>query len=312
MISSSSYAEPVSFRKKSGHPQEILLINERYQPFLEDIGFTGFDAVWSFAGGEVIKQKGERTVIRAQFPCATMHEVEHGQRPAGDIAFYIKKHCQRLSLWQSLRCLLRPAGPCGEGVKEFYNYCRFRHNGLGTAVPVAAGIKFSSFFRADSFLISRDFFPLMALEDIVLHNPATLQGAKNQHKKKNILREIARYARRMHDSGMNQKDFNATHILLQDPEAERPQVALFDLQRVDRNPLNRFRWPIKALAEMNYTLPPGIFDEDDRIFLFSAYKGKERLSFLDQWQYSLIRLKTAKIARHSRKRGLAPKMTEMD
>ena len=43
MISSSSYAEPVSFRKKSGHPQEILLINERYQPFLEDIGFTGFD-----------------------------------------------------------------------------------------------------------------------------------------------------------------------------------------------------------------------------------------------------------------------------
>jgi hypothetical protein len=312
MNSSCSYAEPVSFRKQAGPAKEMLITNEKYQRFLEDIGFTGFDAVWTFAGGEVIKQKKERTVVRVQFPCATSHEAQHGQSTDGESVFYIKKHCQRLSLWQRLQCLLRPAGPCGEGLKEFYNYCRFRHNGLGTAFPVAAGIKFSSFSRADSFLITRDFSPLIALENIVLQHPATLQGAKNREKKKNILREIARYARRMHDSGMNQKDFNATHILLHDLEAERPQVALFDLQRVDHNTLNRFRWPIKALAELNYTLPPAVFDEDDRIFLFSAYKGKENLSVLDHWQYRLIRLKTERIAKHTKKRGLAPKMTKSD
>jgi len=312
MTSACSYTEPVSVRKKSVQPKEVLIINKRYQSFLERVGFTSFDAIWSFAGGEVIKQKGERTVIRVTLPCATARAAEPGHCPDEDIVFYIKKHCQRLSLWQRLHFLLRPAAPCGEGLKEFHNYCLFRQCGLGTAVPVAAGIKFSSFFRADSLLITRDFSPLIALEEIVLQQPTTLQGMENQPKKENILREIARYARRMHDSGMNQKDFNATHILLQDLETKQPQMALFDLQRVDHNPLNRFRWPIKALAELSFTLPPPVFDEGDRIFIFSAYKGKKDLSVLDQWQYRLIRRKTDRIAKHTQKRGLAPKMTDID
>jgi len=312
MTFSCNYAEPVSFRRHGQGRQGLLLINEKYQHLLQGIGFTSFAAVWAYTGGEIIKEKGERTVIRAEFPCPAGPYAEPGQGPMEDTVFYLKKHCQLLSLWQRLGCLLRPAGPCGEGLKEFNNYCQFRQKGLATAVPVAAGIKFSSFFRADSFLLTRDFSPLTALEDIVLQQPATLQCPENQQKKSNILRAIARYARHMHDSGMNQKDFNATHILLQDPEAERPQVALFDLQRVDHNPLNRLYWPIKALAELNFTLPSAVFSERDRIFLFSAYKGKESLSALDRWQYRLIRRKSDSIARHTRKRGLAPKMTGTD
>jgi hypothetical protein len=299
-----NYTETVSFRRHGQGRQEMLLINKRYQHCLASIGFTSFAALWDYADGEIIKEKGERTVIRAELPCPA--------DPEENTVFYLKKHCQRLSLWQRLLCLLRPLASCGEGFKEFHNFCRFRQNGLATADPVAAGIKFSSFLRADSLLITRDFAPLTALEDIVLQRPATLQGMENQQKKNNILRSVGRYARHMHDSGMNQKDFNATHILLQDLEAEHPQVALFDLQRVDHNPLNRFRWPIKALAELNYTLPPAIFSESDRIFLFSAYKGKESLSALDRWQYRLIRRKTDKIARHTKKRGLAPKMTGIE
>ncbi|MBU4262361.1 MAG: lipopolysaccharide kinase InaA family protein [Proteobacteria bacterium] len=312
MTFSCNYEAPVSVRRYGQQRQEILLINERYQHFLQGIGFTSFAAAWTFARGEIIKEKGERTVIRAEFPCPADPEVEHGHGPEENTVFYIKKHCQRLSLWQRLQCLLRPLVSCGEGFKEFHNYCRFRQNGLATAVPVAAGIKFSSFLRADSFLITQDFSPLTALEDIVLQQPATLLGRENQQKKNNILRAVGRYARRMHDSGMNQKDFNATHILLQNLVSEQPQVALFDLQRVDHNPLNRLRWPIKALAELNYTLPPVLFSESDRLLLFSAYKGKKNLSALDQWQYLLIRRKTARIARHTQKRGLAPKMTDTE
>ncbi|MEW6520278.1 MAG: lipopolysaccharide kinase InaA family protein [Thermodesulfobacteriota bacterium] len=308
MTLSCNYAEPVVFLSHCPERHEMLLMNENYRQFLESIGFTSFAAVWAYAGGEVIKEKGERTVIRAKFPCPP----EPGQDPAADSTFYLKKHGQRLSLWQRLHCLLRPTAPCGEGLREFYHYCQFRQSGLATAVPVAAGIRFSSFLQADSFLLTRDFAPFTALEDIVLQQPATLQGAENQQKKSNILRAIARYARHMHDSGMNQKDFNATHILLQQLGSENPQVALFDLQRVDHNPLNRFYWPIKALAELNFTLPAAIFSESDRLALFSAYKGKKSLAALDRWQYLLIRRKTDSIARHTRKRGLAPKMTDTD
>lgn len=303
-----SHAEPI-VQRQSGGAAEFLLINKRYATFLEQTGFTTFHAVWSFSGGEVIKEKGERSVVRVHFPAAADGCANSCQFQDSTSFFYIKKHRQRLSLRQRLQGILRPADACGEGVREFFNYCTFRQHGLATASPVAAGMRFTSFLQADSFLITRDFFPLVALEEIILQQPATLQGAENERRKRSILGAIARYARKMHDSGMNQKDFNATHLLLRESDAAPPEVALFDLQRVDRNPLNRWRWPIKALAELNCTLPATIFTGRDRMFLFKTYKDKEVLSALDHWQYRLICRKTESIARHTEKRGLAPKMT---
>jgi hypothetical protein len=305
-----SHAEPIVVRRTTGEAGQLLLANARYEPFLEAAGFTTFDAVWAFAGGEVIKVKGERSVIRAEFPDPAGSGPEQCQLSARPSYFYIKKHRQRLSLWRRLAGVLRPAAACGEGVREFSHYCRFRRHGLATAAPVAAGMRFTSFLTADSFLITRDFFPLVALEELILLRPATLQGAANEKKRRRILGAIAAYAGKMHASGMNQKDFNATHLLLREPDAACPGVALFDLQRVDRNLLNRWRWPIKALAELNCTLPPTIFTEADRMALFKAYKARENLTFLDRCQYRLICRKTASIARHTKKRGLAPKMTD--
>jgi len=309
MTHSCRHAEPIVVQRKSDGAAEFLLINKRYETFLEQTGCTTFHAVWSFADGEVIKEKGERSVMRVKFPGAADADPDEYQYPGRIPFFYIKKHRQRLSLWQRLHGILRPANAAGEGVKEFFNYCSFRQHGLATASPVAAGMRFTSFFKADSFLITRDFFPLVALEDIILQYPATLQGVENEQKRRNILGAIARYAGKMHAGGMNQKDFNATHLLLREPDAALPEVALFDLQRVDRNPLNRWRWPIKALAELNCTLPSTIFAEQDRMFLFKTYKDKEILSPFDQWQYRLICRKTESIARHTKKRGLAPKTT---
>ena len=306
----SNYCDPISCREKLSASNERLIINQSYRNLLSDIGFTTFTAVWSYEGGELIKQKGERSVIRVQFPLKRSHIINDCQTADKDTFFYIKKHRQRINLWQRLQCIIRPAYFFTEGLKEFHNYCDFRQKALGTAFPVAAGMKFFSFFHAASFFITQDFSPLIDLEDIVLKHPATLQGDNNRAKKRNILREIAVYARRMHDCGMNHKDFNATHILLQNLDTQLPQVALFDLQRVDGNPLNRLRWPIKALAELNYTLPPSIFSENDRVFLFLSYKGEKRLSAIDQLQYKWICRKTDKIARHSEKRCLATKMTK--
>ena len=84
----------------------------------------------------------------------------------------------------------------------------------------------------------------------------------------------------MHDSGMNQQDFNATHILLYNIESGNPAVVLFDLQRVDTSLLNSFRWPIKALAELNFSLPSSIFTENDKVFLFTNYKAKKNFLLL--------------------------------
>jgi len=302
--------DPILCREKLGPSNGRLIINQNYQSFLSDIGFTTFNAVWSCEDGELIKQKGERSVIRIQFPLNKRYIINDCQAVDKDTFFYIKKHRQQISLLKILQHIIRSSYFPSEGYKEFHNYCDFRRNGLGTAVPVVAGMKISSSFQADSFIITQDFAPLTDLEDIILRHPETLQGERNHIKKRVLLREIAVYARRMHNCGMNHKDFNSTHILLNNMDTHMPQVAVFDLQRVDRNSFNRWRWPIKALAELNFTLLPSIFSEDDKVFLFLSYKEKKCHSIIDRMQYMWIRRKTDKIARHCKKRGLAPKVIE--
>jgi hypothetical protein len=106
----------------------------------------------------------------------------------------------------------------------------------------------------------------------------------------------------MHDKGFNHRDFNATHILLRyETPSDIPQLAVFDLQRVNRSRIFRFRWPIKTLAEVLYTLPENLFDEEDRQHLFACYKRKKKLNFLDWFQWRWIQRKTDRIARHTTK-----------
>ena len=300
-----SYFQHIPYQIKVESPHGQIRVNQNYTSLLQQIGFTTFSDIWSYAGGELIKQIKERTVSRTQF--TDRFSKKDLNRQGADHApfFYIKKHSQRLTLWQKLKSLAQPAKAFSEGEIEFNNYCKFRRKGLATAIPVVAGRKFTSFFQLDSFLITQDFSPFVELEKLILEQPESLQG-----KRKAILRATATYARRMHMSGMNQKDFNATHILLHGLEKSHPHVALFDLQRTDTNILNRFRWPIKALAELNFSLPHTLFSDQERLFLFTCYKEKETLSFWDRLQYQWVLKKTEKIARHSKKRGLAPKMAE--
>ncbi|MFZ5766433.1 MAG: lipopolysaccharide kinase InaA family protein [Thermodesulfobacteriota bacterium] len=295
------YSGPIRFHRQQGPSAETLLINDAYRHLLSGAGLLDFSALWS-APGDLVKKRGERSVLRIKVPAAI--------GGTDTIVLFLKKHQQQLNPIRMMRSRRRQAEPCGEGPAEFFHYCRFRQAGLASAEPVAAGSRVVSAGRLDSFLLTRDFSPLVALEEIILRQPERLQGEENAGKRTTLLVTIGRYARRMHDSGMNQKDFNATHLLLDNPESDRPLIALFDLQRVDRNRLNSWRWPLKALAELNYTLPTSIFNASERLLLFRAYTGKETLSPLDRCQLWLIRRKTAQIARHSRKRGLAPKMTE--
>lgn len=300
------FYNPIDFQKKYDDSNGLLLINKDYQQLLTDIGFTTYDAIWSCEDGELIKQKNERSVIKIQLPTSI------NLTPQQNRIFYIKKHRERISLWKKLRSIVRKNTGISEGLKEFHHYCNFRKNGLATAIPVAAGMKISSFFQIDSFLITQDFLPFIELEDYILNKPDIFQDDNNQAKKKIILQKIAQYARRMHDTGMNQQDFNATHILLHNIDNDNPAVALFDLQRVDTNPLKSFRWPIKALAELFFSLPSSIFSEKDKVFLFSSYKKNSNLSFLNRLQYFWITKKRDRIAKHTQKRGLAPKMSSTD
>jgi hypothetical protein len=167
----------------------------------------------------------------------------------------------------------------------------------------------------ESFLITEAFHPFVSLERIINRRPEFLQGPEGEKRKTLLVEEIAHLARHMHRSGFNHRDFNATHVLLwYDDKSDTLKLALFDLQRVDRRRFFRFKWFIKTMAELNYTLPDTLFTAQDRLHLYLSYKEKRRLNFWDRFQLYWIKRKTARIGRHTeamvrkrvmrRKRGL--------
>ncbi|MEA1934376.1 MAG: lipopolysaccharide kinase InaA family protein [Thermodesulfobacteriota bacterium] len=267
-----------------------VCFNSDYYELFASEGLDSFDSLWRLDIGEVVKEIEDRSVVR--FEVHAKDELNETEKGPAVRVFYFKKHARERAGWSGL----------SEGAREFVNLCDFREAGLATAEPVAMGERHVTSSFVESFLITEDFFPYVSLEDIVRKQPEILKGGANREKRRNILKEIAAYARKMHKHGFNHRDFNATHILIHDIESKTPRIALFDMQRIDRNRLSRFRWAVKALAELNFTLPFEIFPEQERFFLFLSYKGRTKMNLIDRLHWEWVKRKTARIARHTYKR----------
>ncbi len=268
-----------------------LIFNKEYLNVLDDMHFDSFESVWNYKAGQTIKRIKDRSVIRFEIQIAGRKRV-----------FYLKRHNTKFAGLQRIMALFTPKLFSSEGKKEFENICAFRKGGLGTVTPVIAGERSVKFFWIQSFLITEDFSPFISLEYMLRDNPEFFTGENGRDRKRNLINKIGMFARKMHKQGFNHRDFNATHILLYyKNESDIPHTALFDLQRVDRNSVQRFRWIIKSLSELNYTLPESIFNEEDRICLLLSYKGKKTLNAWDRTQWLWIKRKTARIKRHTEK-----------
>jgi hypothetical protein len=281
-----------------------LIFNKDYLKVLDDMHFDSFESVWKYQDGETIKKIKARSVIRFAV-----------QTNSGKRFFYLKRHNTKFVGIQRFLSLFFPKLVMSEGKREFENICDFRKGGLGTVLPVAAGERFVKLFWLQSFLITEDFSPFISLEYMLRDNPEFFMGENAIDRKRNLINRIGIFARRVHEKGFNHRDFNATHILLYyKDKSDAPDIALFDLQRVDRNSVPRFRWVIKSFSELNFTLPESIFNKKDRISLLLSYRGKKKFNLWDWLQWLWIKRKTARIKRHTenmlarrekrRKRGL--------
>lgn len=274
--------------KENGHLSTVIY-NVDYQELLLEAGLDSFSMLYDLPDGTVIKKQKDRSVLRFNI---------------ANTVFFLKRH-EREKQQQGKTSNTFQVPWCSEGGKEFAYICAFRNCGLATAVPVAMGEKVFSDGTVQSFLLTEDFSPYVQLEYLIRNKPESISGLKNSEKRKNILRAVAGYAQKMHQAGFNHQDFNATHVLLAGLDMDEPTLALFDLQRVDQNRLQKFRWPIKALAEFNYSSRENsAFSDEERLFLFCAYKKKleKSLSLFDHLQWKWIEAKTNRIARHTAKR----------
>jgi heptose I phosphotransferase len=279
--------DPIAWREKNG-----LRVTAGAEKISEALRLFEGSSLCTAGHGTFIKNIPGRRVIRMDA------DIDGIRR-----RFYLKCHCETPGLRQRVLGIFSRDPLRSAGLMEYDNICDFRKNGLPTVFPIACGQWTTASGQVGSLLMTEDFHPFVSLEDLLQNRPQSFTGKAGVVRKTLMLKAVAEYARKMHRAGFNHRDFNATHILLNFEKPDTgPEVALFDLQRVDRNRRLSWRWAVKSLAGLNYTLPHRLFSDTDRLVLVKCYRQIDRLTVFDRVLWLSIRLKTEKIRRHQEKK----------
>lgn len=268
-----------------------MIVNREFLPALMAAGLSDFDRIYHHHGGEVIKQIRTRQVTRIGIP-----------RASGTYDLYLKRHvANRPTFSEWVEGTIRHTG-VSPGILEFHSICDFRKHGMPTATPVAAGERKVAPLRYESFLITESIDPFISLETIIRYHPERLQGEEGKRRKQRILQAVAGLSRSMHDAGLNHLDFNADHVMI-GPDATEGNIslALLDFQRIDRKKWMRFRWMIKTMAELFYSMPDPVFSDQDRQSMFKHYVRRSGNGAWDRFLLQWIKRKARRIGRHTEK-----------
>lgn len=266
-----------------------MIVNPDYLSLLQSLGLETADAVYRFKGGIPVKQVRQRSIVRIdRFP-------EKDAPPLPPL--YLKRHVATTPTLGEWIGGMRGHG-FSPGMSEFRAICDFRDHSLPAPVPVAAGEHRLFGYNYESFLITQGLEPFVSLETLIRHYPERL----SENVKKPVLMAVADLARKMHDAGFNHLDFNADHVMV-GPDLEQGRIVLnlLDFQRIDRNRTMRFRWRIKTMAELFYSMPDPVFNDEDRKFMLECYLGHPVRGRWDRFLLKWMMAKARRIGRHTEK-----------
>jgi heptose I phosphotransferase len=149
---------------------------------------------------------------------------------------------------------------------EWRALLRLKELGVDTMHPVAFGARGSNPARQHSFIITEELAPTSSLEDFCRDWCAVPPAPTF---KRTLIERVAEMARRMHQGGVNHRDFYICHFLLHLPVDYRmPKLSLIDLHRAQVRKHTPRRWRDKDLASLHFSsLEIGLTARDRLRFL---------------------------------------------
>lgn len=125
---------------------------------------------------------------------------------------------------------------------------------LGVAVPgvIAYSERGCNPARRQSYILLQELAPVVSLEQLIEKWRTTPPSPVF---KRQLIKEVARIARVMHDNGVNHRDFYLCHFLLDTSivDSKAPTLYLIDLHRAEIRQILPERWRIKDLAGLYFS-----------------------------------------------------------
>ena len=163
-----------------------------------------------------------------------------------------------------LRCRLPVLG----AQSEWQAVQRLNTCGVDTMRVVACGCRGRNPARQSSFIVTEELAPTVSLEDFCRDWP---QQPPPPRFKRALIARVATMARRMHDGGVNHRDFYICHFLLHldpEPTADEFKLSLIDLHRAQLRAATPRRWRDKDLSSLYFSaLAIGLTQRDFLRFL---------------------------------------------
>lgn len=145
---------------------------------------------------------------------------------------------------------------------------RLEELAVDTMHAVAYGVRGGNPATQHSFIVTEELVPTISLEDFCRDWPS---ASPDPRLKRALIERVATMARRMHQGGVNHRDFYICHFLLHldpAPTADHFKLSLIDLHRAQIREKTPRRWRDKDLASLYFSaLEIGLTQRDFLRFL---------------------------------------------
>lgn len=172
----------------------------------------------------------------------------------GDSTFFLKEH-RGVGWPEILKNLSQAKKPVVGAEQEYRAILRTRSAGIDTLEVAAFGSRGINPARRHSFLLTDELTGTVSLEDVV---ERWRERPGSPRYKQALIRRVADIARRLHDAGVNHRDFYLCHFLVSSDAMAREDAGaplhLIDLHRSQVRRRVPRRWRVKDLAGLYFSL----------------------------------------------------------
>jgi heptose I phosphotransferase len=194
---------------------------------------------------------------------------------------YLKRH--RALPWHSrLAALLSPNGRHSPGAAEWAHLERARALGVRVPEAVAAGERIGPWGRLESYLLVAELVGERELNEVVPAWRLELDARLFARIKREVIRELAATAARLHRAKTFHHDFYLCHVFI-DPALTKPEgerLTMIDFHRLKRRPWFAAYGRWKDVGQLLYsTYAVDGIDDRDRLRFWMHYRRAMRFRF---------------------------------
>jgi len=217
--------------------------------------------------GEVFRELEARRTLRTE---------------VGGRGYFVKIH-RGVGWIEILKNILSLRWPVLGAQNERQALQRLEALGVDTMRAVAFGVRGSNPAKQHSFIVTDELAPTISLEDYCREWPTQPPVLRF---KRALIERVATMARRMHEGGVNHRDFYICHFLLHldpAPTEEAFKLSLIDLHRAQTRQQTPRRWRDKDLASLYFSaLEIGLTQRDFLRFLRVYFNASLRTILADE------------------------------